>query len=136
MAASSPIIILDAGPLIAAINTYEAESHAWVMRCLAAPRSGFIVTSAAVAEATHLLQNQPAALTQLRRIVERMTVEDPAPVTVLEEMGKWKTRMDYADACAVILARRHRGAVVLTTDHRDFSIYRVPFISPLGEFRP
>jgi len=23
---------------------------------------------------------------------------------------------------------------VLTTDHRDFSVYRVPFVSPLGEF--
>jgi hypothetical protein len=24
--------------------------------------------------------------------------------------------------------------VVLTTDHRDFSVYRVPFVSPRGEF--
>jgi predicted nucleic acid-binding protein len=42
--------------------------------------------------------------------------------------------MDYADACAVLLARRHKGAVVLTADHRDFSVYRVPFVSPKGEF--
>jgi hypothetical protein len=26
------------------------------------------------------------------------------------------------------------GAVVLTTDHLDFSVYRVPFVSPRGEF--
>lgn len=100
-------------------------------------RSGpFIVTSAAVAEATHGLDNAAALIADLRGLVERMQVEDPAPVDVLDEMTKWKTRMDYADACAVLLARRHRGATVLTTDHTDFTIYRIPFVSPKGEFRP
>ncbi len=96
--------------------------------------SPFIVNSAAIAEATHILQNGPRALEFLEKIVERMHVEDPAPVAVLAEMRKWERRMDYADACAVLLARRHKGAVVLTTDHRDFSVYRVPFVSPKGEF--
>lgn len=49
-------------------------------------------------------------------------------------MRRYTPEMDYADACAVLLARRHKGAVVLTTDHRDFSVYRVPFVSPKGEF--
>jgi len=129
-----PTIILDAGPLIAAVNLAEPAAHRWVMEQFTALRGGFIVTSAAVAEATHLLGNAPEAIYQLRRIVGRMTVEDPVPVDVLEEMGKWSRRMDYADACAVLLSRRHRGAVVLTTDHRDFSTYKVPFISPKGSF--
>ena len=38
-----------------------------------------------------------------------MQVENPTPVDVLNEMAKWKTRMDYADACAVLLTRRHRA---------------------------
>jgi predicted nucleic acid-binding protein len=98
-------------------------------------RSGpFIVTSAAVAEATHLFRNQGPALERLRALVERMQVEDPAPVGVLELMERYTPAMDYADACAVLLARRHKGAVVLTTDHRDLSVYRVPFVSPKGEF--
>ena len=96
--------------------------------------SPFIITSAAIAEATHILKNGPRALEFLEKLVERMRVEDPAPVAVLAEMRKWEQRMDYADACAVLLARRHKGAVVLTTDHRDFSVYRVPFVSPKGEF--
>lgn|GEM_PF-56533 len=133
--ASSPTIILDAGPLIAAVNLAEPTTHRWILEQFAALRGGFIVTSAAVAEATHLLGNAPAALAALRGLVGRMTVEDPAPVDVLVEMAHWEPRMDYADACAVLLARRHKGAVVLTTDHRDFSIYKVPFISPRGEFR-
>ena len=95
----------------------------------------FIVTAAGVAEATHGLDNNPALVAILRDLDDRVQVEDPAPVDVLDEMMKWDARMDYADACAVLLARRHRGSAVLTTDHRDFSIYRVPFISPKGSFR-
>lgn len=94
----------------------------------------FIVTSAAVAEATHLFGNQKPALGRLQQLVERMQVEDPAPGEVLTLMQRYSPEMDYADACAVLLARKHPGAVVLTTDHRDFSVYRVPFISPKGEF--
>jgi predicted nucleic acid-binding protein len=95
----------------------------------------FIVTSAAVAEASHLFRNRRPAIDRLAELVERMQVEDPAPVEALKLMQRYSPEMDYADACAVLLARRHPGAVVLTTDHRDFSVYRVPFVSPKGEFR-
>ncbi len=133
MRASSPIIILDAGPLIAAINAKDPD-YPWARKEMLGRPGPFIVTSAAVAEATHGIENAPELVADLRRLVERMSVEDPAPVDVLDEMTKWKARMDYADACAVILARRHRGSTVLTTDHRDFSVYKVPFISPKGAF--
>jgi predicted nucleic acid-binding protein len=129
----SPIIILDAGPLKAAVDrldVHNARATAEMLR-----RTGpFIVASAVVAEATHLLKNQGPALDRLRELVERMQIEDPAPVEVLVLMRRYAPEMDYADACAVLLARRHKGAVVLTTDHRDFSVYRVPFVSPKGEF--
>jgi hypothetical protein len=42
--------------------------------------------------------------------------------------------MDLADGCLVALAARDADAVVLTTDTRDFSTYRVPFASPAGLF--
>jgi predicted nucleic acid-binding protein len=131
--AISPIIILDAGPLKAAADIADPH-HLWTMEKMLRRVSPFIITSAAIAEATHILKNGPRALEFLEKLVERMRVEDPAPVAVLAEMRKWEQRMDYADACAVLLARRHKGAVVLTADHRDFSVYRVPFVSPKGEF--
>jgi predicted nucleic acid-binding protein len=108
----------------------------WTAEWIGGTDRPFVVTSAAIAEATHLLENGPRALAFLEKLVGRMQVEDPAPVAVLAEMQRWGRHMDYADACAVLLARKHRGAVVLTTDHRDFSIYRVPFVSPKGEFFP
>jgi hypothetical protein len=131
--AFSPIIILDAVPLAAAVDRLDAH-NLWATAEMLKRPGPCIVTSAAVAEATHLFGNQGPALDRLRDLVERMQVEDPAPVEVLELMRRYSPEMDYADACAVLLARRHKGALVLTTDHRDFSVYRVPFVSPLGEF--
>ena len=93
------------------------------------------MTSAAIAEATHLLKNHRPALLRLAELVGRMVIDDPSPPAVLAEMVRYAPEMDYADGCAVLLAKRYRGACVLTTDHRDFSIYQVPFISPQGEFR-
>ena len=134
MPALSPIIILDAGPLVALADAADVH-NAWAAAQIGGTSRPFIVTSAAIAEATHILGNSLRALEFLEKLVERLRVEDPAPGDVLAEMQRWAPRMDYADACAVLLARRHKGAVVLTTDHRDFSVYRVPFVSPRGEFR-
>ena len=61
------------------------------------------------------VENQGSALDRLRELVERMQVEDPVPTEVLLLMKRYAPEMDYADACAVLLARRHKGAVVLTT---------------------
>lgn len=135
MPAYSPIIILDAGPIVAALNKQDAD-HAWAVSQLAAvdARRPVFITTAAIAETTHLLGNDVRALGLLATLLEVMQREDPAPREVLALMQRWAPRMDYADASAVILAGRHRGAIVLTTDHRDFSAYKVPFVSPRGEF--
>ncbi len=53
---------------------------------------------------------------------------------VFDEAEKWAPRMDFADACAVVLVRQYERAFVLTTDFRDFSVYRVAFASPHGAF--
>ena len=52
----------------------------------------------------------------------------------IAEAQQWAPRMDFADACAVVLVRSFEHAFVLTTDFREFSTYRVPFASPEGAF--
>jgi predicted nucleic acid-binding protein len=134
MPVSPPIIILDAGPVIAALNVRDPD-HAWAkMRLGSIKCPAVYITTAAIAEATHLLQNEARGLSTLAAFIEGMSIEDPAPAEVLALMVRWAPRMDYADAGAVLLARRHKGLSVMTTDHRDFSAYRVPFVSPRGEF--
>lgn len=128
-----PTIIADSGPLIALLNARDAH-HDWAVREIRPLPRPWITCAAALIETTHLLGNDVRVLAALRKLLVELNVVEPAPDEVLALMQDYAPRMDYADACAVLLARRHKGAVVVTTDHRDFASYRVPFISPRGEF--
>jgi predicted nucleic acid-binding protein len=128
-----PTIIADAGPLIALIDAAD-EHHGWAVRSVRPLPPPWITSSSALAEVTHHFANDARALAALRRLAAGMTIEEPSPDAVLGLMERYAPDMDYADACAVLLAKTHKAAVVVTTDHRDFSVYRVPFISPKGGF--
>lgn len=136
VASPLPTVIVDAGPIKAAIDRGDPD-HAWAVRVLRATRARFITTEAAITEAQHGLENHPTALRALRRLVARMDVVSVAGTLleeVFDEAERWAPRMDFADGCAVVLARRYEAGFVLTTDFRDFSTYRVAFASPEGAF--
>jgi len=129
-------VIVDAGPLEAAIDRGDVD-HAWAVRTFRSVPARFVTCEAAIAEAQHGLENHPAAIRALRRLVGRMDVVAFGPdrlPAVFDEIERWSPRMDFADGCAVVLARGYDPAFVLTTDFRDFSIYGVPFASPEGAF--
>ncbi len=137
-AAASPkrTVIVDAGPLKAAIDRGDAD-HGWAVRAFRAVPARYITFEAAIAEAQHGLENHPTAMRALRKLVARMDIVAVATAlidSVFNEVEQWAPRMDFADACAVVLARNYERAFVLTTDFRDFSVYRVPFASPEGAF--
>jgi predicted nucleic acid-binding protein len=137
-AAASPkrTVVVDAGPLKAAIDRGDAD-HAWAVRTFRAVPARYITFEAAIAEAQHGLENHPTAMRALRKLVARMDIVAVAGALiepVFNEVERWAPRMDFADACAVVLARSYERAFVLTTDFRDFSAYRVPFASPEGAF--
>jgi predicted nucleic acid-binding protein len=129
-------VVVDAGPLKAAIDRGDAD-HVWAVKVFRTLRGRFMTCEAAIAEAQHGLENHPRAVVALRELVKRM---DIVPVgtsftdAVFDEVCEWAPRMDFADACAVVLARNHEHAFVLTTDFRDFSTYAIPFASPQGAF--
>ena len=107
------------------------------MRALRNVPGRFITFEAAITEAQHGLENQPAAVRALRQLVGRIDVVAVAVSLldrVFDEVERWAPRMDFADACAVVLARSYDDAFVLTTDFRDFSAYAVSFASPEGAF--
>jgi predicted nucleic acid-binding protein len=135
-ASSKRTVVVDAGPLKAAIDRGDAD-HAWAVRVLRAVPARYITFEAAIAEAQHGLENHPTAMRALRKLVARMDIVAVAAALmepVFNEVERWAPRMDFADACAVVLARSYERAFVLTTDFRDFSAYRVPFASPEGAF--
>jgi predicted nucleic acid-binding protein len=129
-------VLVDTGPLVAAIDAGDSH-HRWAKSTL--PRlTGRLVTCEAVAaEASHLLDNDPAAMDSLHGFLKRMEI---VPILrdeidgVFAQIGRNAPRMDLADACLVALAARDPDSVVLTTDTRDFATYRVPFASPEGLF--
>ena len=137
-AAASPkrTVIVDAGPLKSAIDRGDAD-HTWAVRVFRDVPARYLTFEAAIAEAQHGLENHPAAMRALRKLVARMDIVAVATAlieAVFNEVEQWAPRMDFADACAVVLARNYERAFVLTTDFRDFSAYRVPFASPEGAF--
>ena len=128
-------VIVDAGPLKAAIDRGNVH-HAWAVRSFRNVPGRFITCEAAITEAQHGLENDLVAVRALRRLVARMDVismTERLP-EVFDEIERWAPRMDYADACAVVLVRSYEHGFVLTTDFRDFSAFRVPFASPEGAF--
>jgi uncharacterized protein len=129
-------IIVDAGPLVAAIDANDRH-HRWARATLPRLSGKLFTCEAVVAEAGHLLENDPRAIDALYHFLARMEIV-AVPGNAIEEtfrlMKQFAPQMDVADACLLLLAGRHDNSIVLTTDTRDFSTYRIPFASPEGLF--
>ena len=130
------VVLVDTGPLVAAIDAGDSH-HAWAKATLPKLTGRMLTCEAVASEAAHLLDNNPAAMASLHAFLGRMEI---VPVLrdeldqVFARLNRYATRMDLADGCLVALAARDSDAIVLTTDTRDFSTYRVPFASPEGLF--
>lgn len=131
-------LLLDAGPLVAALNRKE-EHHAWAKRLLLGTAGRFITCEACLAETLHGVENDPRAIASLRVLVERMDVVPVLPmetVALFDNLARYAPGMDLADGCLLVLHRRTPGSIIITTDDRDFATYRVPYLSPAGVFAP
>ena len=127
--------IIDSGVLAAAANPQDRENH-WALGKLTAISGHAITCEAAITEAVHLIKNNAAAVERLKTILGAMRISElgnQAPA-LLDEVRRYTPRMDYADACIVRLQKRNKFSYVLTVDHKDFTIYGVPFASPRGAF--
>ena len=134
--ASRHIILVDTGPLVAAIDAGNPH-HRWAKATLPRLPGPMLTCEAVAAEVVHLLDNDPVALRALHEFLRRM---DIVPVlrdeldAVFAGLHRFAPRMDLADGCLVTLSMRYQNALILTTDTRDFATYRVPFASPTGLF--
>jgi uncharacterized protein len=129
--------ILDAGPLIAALNR-EDQHHRWACDTLERLGPPFYTCSEALAEAA-ALTGQPAAIVEMvhhGELVVAFSLADQA-AAVLALLRKYgDRRMDLADACIVRMSELMRDSCVVTVDRADFSVYRrhgrdlIPLIAP------
>jgi len=129
--------ILDAGPLIAAINRQDAY-HSWALDTLERLRPPFYSCAEAIAEAA-AMTGQPAAIVEMIEAGEILLAFDLSEqaAAVLALLKKYSDlEMDLADACIVRMSELMRDCRVLTLDRSDFSVYRrngrelIPLIAP------
>ena len=129
--------ILDAGPLIAALNR-DDHHHRWARETLARLGPPFHTCPEAMAEAA-AMTGRPAAIVEMIHAGEVLLSFDLAEqaAAVLVLLKKYADReMDLADACIVRMTELVRECRVVTLDRSDFSVYRrngrdiIPVIAP------
>jgi predicted nucleic acid-binding protein len=129
--------ILDAGPLIAALNRNDLH-HQWARETIARLGPPFYSCPEAIAEAA-AMTGQPAAIVEMIQAGEIVLTFDLADqaASVLALLKKYADRsMDLADACIVRMTELVRDCRVVTVDRADFSVYRrngrdlIPVIAP------
>ncbi len=117
--------ILDAGPLIAALNRNDRH-HSWACETLERVGPPFHTCAEVLAEAS-ALTGQPQALVEMLQtgdlLIDFNLQEQSAAVLAL--LKKYQDRgMDLADACVVRMSELTRICRVVTVDRADFSVYR------------
>jgi len=127
--------IIDSGVLAAAANPNDTANR-WSLGKLATIAGPAITCEAAITEAVHLVKNNATAVERLEIILGDMRISElgSQAKALLGDVRRHSPRMDYADACIVRLQKRNKFSYVLTVDHKDFTIYGVPFASPQGAF--
>jgi predicted nucleic acid-binding protein len=139
----APMIhILDAGPLIAALNR-DDNHHDWARATLTRLGPPFHSCPEAIAEAA-AMTGKPAAIVEMidaGEIVLAFDLTAQAP-SVLALLKKYADReMDLVDACIVRMSELTRDCRVLTVDRQDFAVYRrngrelIPLLAPPAKRR-
>ena len=134
------INILDAGPLIAALNRSD-QYHLWACDTLRRLRRPFHTCPEALAEAAAMTQ-RPAEIVELVEAGEIVPAfflaEQASPV--LRLLRKYSDQgMDLADACIVRMTELMSDCQVVTLDRNDFIVYRrngrqvIPIVAPPEE---
>ena len=138
MKASEINYLIDAGPLVAFLNARD-QWHRWAVQVMAVLDEPVGTSEVALAEAYHLLKRDPASLLLLVRAVAtgRLIPLSPwnAAARLAELLEKYPP-MDVGDASLVVLSEIFPRAKIITTDIRDFTIYRRFRSEPLPLIHP
>lgn len=125
---ADPRYILDTGPLVAFANASDTH-HRWAVEVLNSLGEPPVTCEIVLAEACYLLTTSHRAVDQILTLPgQRQVVIEPvlmhAADIVRNAVAKYWPAMDVADGCVLQLVERCPKACILTTDLRDFTIYR------------
>lgn len=122
-------LLLDSGALVSLLDRGQSR-HEDFVRYFEEWEGAVVSTEAVLTEATHLLSRVPGgAAACLEFFLRGGATLIPTSKVALERcrdlIAKYSDLpMDYADATLVVLGEELGTKLVLTTDRRDFSVYR------------
>jgi uncharacterized protein len=123
-----PSVILDTGPLVAAINHQDAY-YDWVMEQFKILPYPLFTCEAVITEAGFLLRRRTGNIDAIFKLRQRGLITVPFHFDDEHErieklIAKYvNVPMSFADACLVRMSEQHPNGVILTLDS-DFRVYR------------
>ena len=125
--ASAINYLIDAGPLVALLDRRD-QWHRWSASILGVLDEQLLTTETVIAEACHHLHAYRPALHALISLVAERRIALFSPLSHRPErvgilLEKYPL-MDVGDATLVILSELYPRARLITTDTRDFTVYR------------
>ncbi len=139
MKASAIRYIIDAGPLVGALSRCD-QWHARSAGVIATLDEPGFSTEVVFGEACHLLKFERTAMHALiRQVAERRLNLIPiweVHGTRAAELLAAYPQMDAGDASLVVLSEQFPKARIITTDVRDFTVYRRFRHEPLPRIHP
>ena len=122
-------VLLDTGPLVAAIN-HRDNYHQWAIATWDHLTRPLITCEAVITEACFLLQDtypgSDAVLTLMNRGILNIPFHlEEESIAIKTLMNRYQSvPMSLADACLVRMAESYKNSFVMTLDS-DFQIYRM-----------
>jgi predicted nucleic acid-binding protein len=122
--------LIDTGAMLALLDPNDV----WHQLCVEASRQvryPLLTSEAVLTELFYLVGSSRVETERAWRLVRSgaislATIDESELGSLHALMSKYRDRpMDFADATLVHLAEREELSTILTTDHSDFSIYRI-----------
>jgi hypothetical protein len=123
-------LLLDTGALISILDRSQTR-HREFSEFFATWTGQIVTTEAVITESTHLLGRvSGGAVACLDFVLSGAVLLVPTSTAALRRAREFMQRyadcpMDFSDATLVVLAEELGTDIVLTTDQRDFSVYRI-----------
>jgi len=123
-----PRALIDTGPLVAFLNRRDSL-HPWAREVFAATPGPYLTTEGNVAEICHLLERTALkGSLPLFELIETGLLQvaslKDALAAVQAQIARFRDRkVDFADACLLVLADHHARLPLITIDRADFVVY-------------
>jgi uncharacterized protein len=127
--------IADTGFLVAFLNSHD-QHHAWAEELAAQVSEPLLTCESVLTEASYLLNNVPLVLEVLASGLVELSFSLEDNRAHLSELATRYRQPDLCDLCVVRMSELFPGHQVITTDRKDFRVYRrnkrdaIPIIAP------